>query len=732
MVFTTTNLFKGIQCPQGECCTLTNCIFAHDLRPQFTPQVAKSPERQHASITPKDDTTEPPSKRRRVMYNNLSDKPLSKADLIRLDLAQSKTAAPAKVTPSSSGDHKPKPLVPSTLAAPVSPPPANSKATSSAANKTSIDNNNKTSTSTLATKPTTPQQKKIELNPRLIPNDPAGHAKRSIYLKALHDEMVRLNKQLVERTDVQYKVGLTLLEHELIQLAIDEEERFAREHGTVYGNVVKNRIAAYRKMKPDDWIVHIKGTPIFAQKQAPPTKPRGVDAPKVIETGLSPAEEVAVAMQLVVPDQLALAKHGYIPVPPTPEQAAEAAAAVETSQNYEICDRCTARFQVYPHRNEEGLLTSAGKCRHHPNRKIFPQRTKADTGPKEPIHPCCGEAVGTPGCTELPNHVFKASSPARLAAVMPFIVTPENDHPAKDRYGRKVKAVAFDCEMGYTTMGMELIRLTAVSWPEGEELADVLVRPFGIVLDLNSRFSGVSPEDMARAVPPPPKSPLPLPQLDGAADDPPPPPMTIVESPYKARELLCSFLTPTTPLIGHAIDNDLNVVRLCHPTIIDTVVTYPHPRGLPLRYGLKMLCARHLGLAIQQGGDRGHDSLEDSRATGDLVRMKVADKWKILRAEGWKFVGGSLVPPHHLSQGVLEARAEMDSGLAERMVENAFNGGKKRRKRGSGGDSGGEEVANGDGNGLKSFLDRKKVGGGQAEHELSVSYLEDETLGLDK
>ncbi|KAK1071718.1 RNA exonuclease 3 [Friedmanniomyces endolithicus] len=722
MVFATTSLFKGINCPQSESCTLTNCIFAHDHKPKSTSlQFESEPQRIATTAVSTDNGGGPPLKRRRVTYDKAEDSPPSKADLIRSELTQSRTAA--KAAPSSLSDQGVK--APQSLKRSVSPPAkTNTKATLST---TTEANNNSVDSKATLTHDTTSQQK-LDLNPRLISNDPAGHAKRSVYLKHLHGEMVRLNTQLVERKDVHFKVGLTLQTHELVQLAVDEEETLAREHGGVYGNVVKNRIGAYRKMKSDEWIVHIKSTPVFVKKQSPSVQRQAApDPPKVIDTGLSPMEEVAVAAHLVVDDQKLLAQFGYVPAPPTPEQAAEAAAAVEASWNYEICDRCTSRFQVYPQRNADGLLTSNGDCRHHPNRKIFPQRTKADTGPKEPYYPCCNEAVGSAGCAVTEHHVFKASSPARLAAVMPFCTTPENNNPARTKRGKEVKVVAFDCEMGYTTLGLELIRLTAVSWPEGEELADVLVRPFGIILDLNSRFSGVWPEDMARAIPPPPTS-LP-PQLDGFADHtptPPPPGLPIVDSPYKARDLLCSFLTPTTPLIGHAIENDLNVVRLCHPTIIDTVIAFPHPRGLPLRYGLKILCSKYLGRAIQQGGERGHDSLEDSRATGDLVRVKVGEKWKLLRATEWSFVQGRLVGPEVPGEG----RRGSEGGLGESLMDKAINGERKRKKRGAGVGADGEE-----GGSLASFLERSKDVGaatdGKLSHELSVAYLEDETIGSD-
>lgn len=704
MVFTTTKLFKGIQCPQGEKCDLTNCIFAHDLRPQKE-QAAPPAQPEPPSLEGSDDP-EPAAKRRRVTYEKAEDKPPSKADLIRIQLSKERSS---KDAPSANGNAKPASTL-STLKRSVSPPTTTNDAKSSSLTSTQPKSSVKNGAGRQEhAAPETP----LSLNPRLLPNDPAGHAKRSLYLKYMHAEMARLNQQIKDRKDVQYKPALILSESEVIKAALDEEETLAREQGAVYANVVKNRIATYKKMKVDDWISHLKITPTFVGKQAAAKKsPNGpkLDKPMVIDTGLQPDEELAVLQHLVVKNQKPLAQHGYIIEPPSAEAAAEAAAAVAMSANFEICDRCAARFQIYPNRNEEGLLTSNGKCRYHPYRVTYPQRSKADTGPKEAYHPCCNGLVGSLGCTVSDHHVFKASSPARLAAVMPFTKTPENDKPNMSGKGQAVGAVAFDCEMGYTTMGMEVIRLTAVSWPDGEQLIDVLVRPIGIVLDLNTRFSGIRPEDMTNGIPLTPGMPpvkLEADSTDGTA----PPPLPIVGSPAAARDLLCSYITPSIPLIGHAIDNDLNVIRLCHPNIVDTVLLYPHRRGLPLRHGLRALSSQYLRRTIQQGGERGHDSLEDARATGDLVRVKIGEKWKLLRASGWKFEQGKLVPPER--GGVDTGENSADSNV----MDAAMNGGKKRKRS-----SDAEAKPAG-------LVHNEAVGGEEGardEHVLSVNYLEGE------
>jgi len=660
MVFSTTNLFKGIQCPEGARCRLTNCIYGH--QPQQQPQAAETPA-SAVSITapPKvkpssngahvpaqpstEQESEPATKRRRVTYESLVEKPPSRAEKIKADLEASRSAKRAGVSPSGF-----KPInsatnnvntTPATLARPVSPPAAGGvKPASKQTNAMPASVNVNTTTEPKKPAPV----KKEALNPRLLTSAPESHAKRTIFLQHLHKDMYRLNSELKTSTQPingippdKLKV-LALNDQEVIKLALDEEEKAARDQPKVYANVIKNRIAAYRKMKPEVFVDVVKAS---FNKGMP--KPAQVKQGKVIHTGLTPVEEVKVVHHLVVPDQNVLVPHGYVPTPPTAVQAEEAAKAVEASMNYEECDRCTARFRVFPDRNEEGKLTTNGPCRHHPSKKVFPTKQKTDfyTGGNQPYYPCCQEPVGSQGCTTAEDHVFKTSSPARLAAVLPFITTPENPNPAKDRKGRVVGAVGFDCEMGYTAFGLELIRITAVSWPEHEPLLDVLVRPLGTIIELNSRFSGVWPEHFASAIPyaewqPPSES-------QGPSANPPP--LPIVDNPQKARELLCSFLTPNTPLIGHAIENDLNATRLCHPNIIDTMLLYPHPRGLPMRYGLKMLTKKYLERDIQMGGDRGHDSLEDAVATGDLVRVKIARQWRDMQSKGWKFENGELVGP---------------------------------------------------------------------------------------
>lgn len=683
MVFTTTTLFKGVPCPEGGKCVLTNCIFAHECKhkpARDAQQSTKAEGRAKSVESAGNDPIAPAAKRRKITYESLADKPPSRADLIRNQLAATRSTSPEPLksdrsSKSLSSKHNSQP--PPSLSKPVSPPPTNGKSplpASTASRAQTTAGHPKHEANNLVKQ----NPEKVEsLNPRLIPNDPAGHQKRSLYLKYLHGEMVRLNQQMSDTQGLELRHLQVLTEQKLTKLALDDEEKIARDHPTLYGNLIKSRIAALKKMSQEEWIKIVKST--YTRDQP---KPATKTEPKSIQTCLPIEQEHLMLPELVI-DQKPLAAFGYVPNPPTEAEAAEAAAAVAASKNYEVCDRCSGRFQVFPDRNEEGFLTSAGTCTFHLLRKVFPQRSKTDkeTGEKEPFYPCCNEPMGTRGCTTRDEHVFKTTSPARLASIMPFITTPENTLPAKDGRGKDVEAVTFDCEMGYTSYGLELIRLTAISWPYNEELLDILVRPMGAIIDFNSRFSGVFPEHFANAIPydkwkisPPP------PASDGSNERP----LPIVDSPQRARELLCRFLTPTTPLMGHAIENDLNTVRLCHPTVIDTMILYPHPKGLPMRFGLKMLTQRHLHRSIQTGGERGHDSLEDAIATGDLIRAKVGDKWRTLRSSGWQIIDDRLIPPPP-KQGELDTTNEtIAKDLAERA---AYGPGRKRKKRTGSGSS---------------------------------------------
>ncbi|KAF7553877.1 hypothetical protein G7046_g6977 [Stylonectria norvegica] len=643
---------KHIPCPAGIKCTAFHCIFGHadDQTPsQTTPKDAPARDGLH-------DTGETSANQQvpRKRFKTDSVQPASPSGVSR---------DPFQGSPRSNGitiDQAPASQKPESATRSISPPPLRRKAplskrklqdSSSLPSSKSLSLSKQSSPSAAQTSKPVKVKKTESLNPRLLTNSPARHEIRLQLVRMLFKEFTRLNMELKKDAKGDEKT-LVLTEQDLIVRALDEEEHLAVHKAAIYSNVMKNKVVQYKRMKVAQW----KSERVEAiEKETQKLRPEqdSSDAPAKIITGLTPGQEVQLAKRLVTPINK-LAEHGYVPIIPSKEAIEKATQGVEAAKGWEKCDRCQQRFQVFPGRREiDGALTSGGSCTFHWGKTYIAPKNPGDRARQPKRYACCGQEIGdSAGCFTRDHHVFKTTDSKRLASILNFAETPENLFAPENR------AVAFDCEMGYTVYGLELIRLTATSWPTGEELLDVLVRPLGEILDLNSRYSGVWPEDLAQAKPwtgdddsKPSKSGAKSGDEFGSEEGevrPPKKQLKIVSSPEVARDLLFSLMSPRTPLIGHGLENDLNAVRIVHPTLIDTVLLYPHKGGLPFRYGLKMLMEVHLNRKIQQeSGPKmlGHDSAEDARAAGDLVRLKLRNEWMDLQRLGWKLVDGRFVAP---------------------------------------------------------------------------------------
>ncbi|KAF8965512.1 RNA exonuclease 3 [Entomortierella lignicola] len=180
----------------------------------------------------------------------------------------------------------------------------------------------------------------------------------------------------------------------------------------------------------------------------------------------------------------------------------------------QTCERCQNQFV----RSE--FLTDEEKsaCRFHDRRT----RTKTQNG--------------SPGCLEGP-HVFKEDDFLSLHGRTQFIETPKGG----DSNHRRHSVVAMDCEMCYTTGGFELIRISVVD-NTGKPIMDELVKPKYPVLDLNSRFSGISSIESAKYT---------LEQV---------------------RDKFLQLIDSSTIIIGQSLENDFKVLRLIHTCVIDTAI----------------------------------------------------------------------------------------------------------------------------------------------------------------
>ncbi|KAF2102740.1 hypothetical protein NA57DRAFT_63573 [Rhizodiscina lignyota] len=615
-MFSSAQLFKNVACPDREKCVLTNCIFSHD--PEVTAVIA--PEAIASNRTDPGEVIE-------QSLRDGNDRKRQKLDDGSAVVKQSLEPSISRKKDTFVGLLTDEKLDPSSTI-PARQGPIN-KSRSTNANQVKVK-----TTSRPISPPPVPSRE--TLNPRMVPSAPAQHGLRMTYLKALLEAVKELNQEVSRDEDPKVR-SLSMTESELIRYVMDEEERLARENPSIYGNQIKLQIVKAKRMSVTEWVQ--TRTQSNKPEEHKPEKP----TTKSLDTGLTPTQELFMVKGLVTPRE-GLVAGGYIMEAPSQEDIA-AAQEADLVSPWRTCDRCGTHFQVFPERREDGALTSGGACTHHWGKLIHPQKKKTDhiEGHKEPLFSCCQTASGSTGCTTAPTHVFKKSGPKGLAAVLPFEATPPNPNAGPQ------DPVCFDCEMAYTCYGLELIRVTAVTWPQGALLLDVLVRPLGQILDFNSRFSGVFPDHFLNAE-----------EFDISAwvakraaerdtdvssDQNTEESLKIVASPAVARSVLTSMISPDTPLIGHGLENDLNAIRLIHPTIVDTVFLFPHPRGLPYRNALRNLTSQHLGRSIQVAGAAGHDSLEDAKATGDLVRFKVKKDWSWMQQKGWTLEDGQFIQP---------------------------------------------------------------------------------------
>lgn len=620
-MFSPLGLFSKITCPVHHVCDLPNCVFSHE----------EAQSQRTGRQTPAEELEQLNSRKRRKLDTHVEaqavpiDRPMSASFIGRL--VKSPPTPPSEVDESpaleGSADSGSREL---RNVRSISPPP--------------LTRPHAVPVVQSCRPVATVSQKAETLNPRKLLKPPASHASRMIYLKKLHELMSNLNEKTGKSDDPEVK-ALKMDAVDLVRLALDEEEKIASEHTTVYPNVIKLRMVSLSKMTLEQW--KLERLQVDSEGKSRSKLPENVQM-RDLSTGLTTAQEIQVLPHLFA-DQEKLKPFGYVTCPPTESEVRCAQEGVEASQGWEVCDRCKSRFQVFPNRREDGSLTGGGTCKYHHGRANWAGKGETHSGAREKTYTCCNEAIGvTTGCTTHETHVFKVNDAKRLASILQFAQTPENPKAPPDR------AVAFDCEMAYTVQGMELIRLTATSWPDGDELLDVLVKPFGAVLDLNTRYSGVSADIFVSALPYGTSSPVPA-LVAG------PKTLCIVDSPKRARELLFQLISPTTPLIGHAIENDLNVTRIIHPSIIDTVLLFPARGGLPSRRALRALAKEMLWRDIQVAGAKGHDSKEDANAAMDLVRVSLGTQWRNMERTGWRFVEGRLTAPVQQAQPQHEARS---------------------------------------------------------------------------
>ncbi|XP_030372533.1 small RNA degrading nuclease 5 isoform X2 [Scaptodrosophila lebanonensis] len=173
-----------------------------------------------------------------------------------------------------------------------------------------------------------------------------------------------------------------------------------------------------------------------------------------------------------------------------------------------------------------------------------------------------------------------------------FVFTKKRYAPVTDRspmYG-------VDCEMCRTIAGVnELTRISIVD-EKLETVYESLVRPINKITDYLTQYSGITAELME----------------------------SVTKQLFEVQQEVSQLLPADAILVGQSLNSDLNALKMMHPYVIDTSVCFNISGVRKRKSKLKHLAQTFLKEQIQENDD-GHDSIEDSRATLKLVKMKLAN-----------------------------------------------------------------------------------------------------------
>ncbi|KAF9247301.1 ribonuclease H-like protein [Melanogaster broomeanus] len=491
---------------------------------------------------------------------------LPQQPLVIATAADPKPQATTTVTPSTSSAHNPNPTVPikrpfeltaqsasTSRNASLSEPPPQRLRTATSQKPVALPTQSQTSTAVPVLRVNAAQSQ-------------VALPVRQAMLKSLYDHFVILYESILPTNPTLAS------EHSLRQ----EEEVYKKSTKLTYRNAVINSIASLKR----------RPIPTSASHPSVGTEDQitaRIEAQKKFDE-LRLTRSVLTNL-LMTTDTMQ--QWGYILEIPEGEGASKPNALGQVTK----CDRCGQSYMICSSPTQD-------ECTYHWGKPF----SRTINGEKLRVYSCCSKTTGEDGCSK-GFHVFYESDPKDLHARQAFSLTrPPNSADGGNPVDTALDVVALDCEMIYTTGGMQVARVSVVDG-SGTEIFDELVRmDDGVaVIDYNTRFSGITQEEHQKAS-------LSLPSI---------------------RRSLDAFINSETIVIGHALENDLKTLRMIHYQCVDTAILFPHRAGLPYRRSLRDLVKEHLGISIQTGGgSTGHSSVEDSVATLNLVRWYILNKVK--------------------------------------------------------------------------------------------------------
>lgn len=245
-----------------------------------------------------------------------------------------------------------------------------------------------------------------------------------------------------------------------------------------------------------------------------------------------------------------------------------------------ICCRCKKEYKV----NKKGVAVLTEECIYHPNNKY---RFRGEVK-----YQCCGQDMSSDGCLSASCHVYEYIDHDNLRG---YVRTLPKDSKSE---GHDYGVYALDCEMCYTTNGLDLTRVTVID-SSLNVVYESLVKPLNPIIDYNTRYSGLTEEHMR----------------------------DVSTSLLEVQATFLHMFCDKTILVGHSLESDFKALKLIHNTVVDTSVLFPHKMGPPYKRALRNLTSEYLKKIIQNSLD-GHDSAEDATVCMELLVWKLKEELK--------------------------------------------------------------------------------------------------------
>ncbi|KOC59362.1 RNA exonuclease 1 like protein [Habropoda laboriosa] len=247
--------------------------------------------------------------------------------------------------------------------------------------------------------------------------------------------------------------------------------------------------------------------------------------------------------------------------------------------NERVCSRCGQTYMI----DKQGFALQPQNCIYHWGRKF--------TIRGEGKYSCCQQYGSATGCCDAKTHVWDYTDYENLRGYVKTL--------PKDAAIEEQGVYALDCEMSYTTQGLELTRITVID-EDCNVMYETLVKPQNPIIDYNTRFSGITEEGMKDVT------------------------TTLLD----VQATLLTMFSDKTILVGHSLESDFKALKLLHDTVVDTSIMFPHKNGYPQKRALKNLCSEYLRKIIQNDVG-GHDSKEDAVACMELILWKAKEEAKL-------------------------------------------------------------------------------------------------------